>query len=45
MVNYWAGDPEEGLSSDCKVLYDASAISYLDLECLVFLAERLAEKL
>jgi len=45
MVNYWAGDPEEGLSSYCKVLYDASAISYLDLECLVFLAERLAEKL
>ena len=45
MINYWAGDPEDGLSSYCKVLYDASAISYLDLECLVFLAERFVEKL
>jgi len=45
MINYWAGDAEEGLSSYCKVLYDASAISYLDLECLVFLAERFVEKL
>ncbi|BAU23639.1 Fe-S cluster protein [Caldimicrobium thiodismutans] len=44
-VNYWEGDPEEGLPPSCKVLYDSSAITYLDLECLVFLAERLAEKL
>ncbi len=45
MINFWAGDPEDLLLPSCKILYDASAINYLDLECLVFLAERLTEKL
>jgi len=44
-ITFWRGDEEEGLPSSCKVLYNASALSYLDLECLVFCAERFAEKL
>jgi len=44
-INFWLGEEEEGLPSSCKVLYDASALAFLDLECLVFCAERLAEKL
>ncbi len=44
-VVFWEGDEEEGLPPSCKVLYDSSALSYLDLECLVFCAERFAERL
>jgi len=44
-ITFWRGDEEEALPSSCKVLYNASALSYLDLECLVFCAERFAEKL
>ncbi|MCS7149387.1 MAG: DUF3786 domain-containing protein [Caldimicrobium sp.] len=44
-ITFWEGDLEEGLSPSCKILYDQVALSYLDLECLVFCAERLVEKL
>lgn len=42
-VIFWAGDEEEGLSPSCKILYNEKALSYLDLECLVFCAERFYE--
>ncbi len=42
-VVFWAGDEEEGLSPSCKILYNKKALSYLDLECLVFCAERFYE--
>ncbi len=42
-VNFWDGDEEEGLPPSCKVLYNEKALSYLDLECLVFCAERFYE--
>lgn len=44
-VVFWAGDEEEGLPPSCKILYNAKALSYLDLECLVFCAERFYELL
>lgn len=44
-VVYWEGDPEDGLPPGGKVLYDRVALNYLDLECLVFSAERFAERL
>ncbi|MFN3504918.1 MAG: DUF3786 domain-containing protein [Caldimicrobium sp.] len=44
-INFWYGEAEENLPSSCKILYDRVAIDYLDLECLVFCAERFVEKL
>ncbi len=44
-ITYWAGDPEDNLEPSSKILYDEKAIHFLDLECLVFLAERFVEKL
>ncbi len=43
-VHFWHGDPEEGLSPEAKVLYDFRATEYLDLESLVFCAERFTER-
>ncbi len=43
-VYFWEGEPEEGLSSEAKILYDRKALVYLDLESLVFCAERLTER-
>ena len=40
---FWDEDPEEGFPARTKVLFDRSVINYLDLESLVFLAERFAE--
>ncbi len=44
-VVYWEGSEEEGLSPECKVLFDRNILDYLDLECLVFCVERFAERL
>ncbi len=44
-IVFWEGEEEEGLLPSCKVLYNAQALSYLDLECLVFCAERFYELL
>ncbi len=43
-VHFWKGEPEEGLSPEVKILYDVRATEYLDLESLVFCAERLTER-
>ncbi|HFC97941.1 MAG TPA: DUF3786 domain-containing protein [Thermosulfurimonas dismutans] len=43
-IYYWRGSPEEGLSPQVKVLYDLRATEYLDLESLVFCAERFTER-
>lgn len=43
-VYFWHGDPEEALSPEVKILYDSRATEYLDLESLVFCAERLVER-
>ncbi len=45
LLNFFEGDPEEGLSAEVKILFDQRATVYLDLESLVFCAERLVERL
>ncbi len=43
-VYFWHGEAEEGLSPEAKILYDLRATEYLDLESLVFCAERFTER-
>lgn len=43
LVLYWP--PEEGFASKCKVLFDATADRYLDVESLTFLIEGLAKNI
>lgn len=45
LLLFWDEDKEEGFDSQTKVLFDESALEYLDLESLTFVAEKLAEKL
>lgn len=42
---FWDAVPEEGFEARAKVLFDRSVTSYLDIESLVFLAERFADAL
>ena len=44
-LHFWAEAPEEGFAASVKVLFDARVLDFLDLESLVFTAERLAERL
>ncbi len=44
-VHYWEGAEEEGFDPKVKILFDQHVLDYLDLESLVFAAERLAERL
>ncbi|QJA06618.1 DUF3786 domain-containing protein [Thermosulfurimonas marina] len=43
-IHFWRGEAEEGLPGEVKILYDQQAPEYLDLESLVFCAERLVER-
>ena len=45
LLLFWDEDKEEGFDSQTKVLFDESALEYLDLEGLTFVAEKLAENL
>ena len=45
LLLFWDEDKEEGFESQTKVLFDESALEYLDLEGLTFVAEKLAENL
>ena len=42
---FWDHVPEEGFTARAKVLFDRSVTSYLDIESLVFLAEKFADVL
>ena len=42
---FWEEDPEVGIDEKVKVLFDHHVLDFLDLESLVFSAERLAERL
>ncbi len=42
---FWDEDNEEGFEAQTKVLFDAQAMEYLDLEGLTFVAEKLADHL
>jgi hypothetical protein len=43
-VPFWDEEPEEGFSARVKILFDRYVLDFLDLESLVFSAERLAER-
>jgi hypothetical protein len=42
---FWAAEPEDGFAAKVKVLFPANVLSFLDIESLVFSAERLAEQI
>ena len=42
---FWEEDPELGIEAKAKVLFDHNVLDFLDLESLVFTAERFAERL
>lgn len=42
---FWDEEPEDGFESRVKVLFDRHVLDYLDIESLVFAAERMAEYL
>ena len=42
---YWAEEPEDGFPAKVKILFDRQVMTFLDLESLIFSAERLADRL
>lgn len=42
-VHFWNSSLEDGFAAQAKVLFDAAAMRFLDIESLVFAAERMAE--
>jgi len=42
---FWEEDPDVGIEEKVKVLFDHNVLDFLDLESLVFSAERFAERL
>lgn len=42
---FWQEEPEDGFAAKVKILFDHHVLDFLDLESLVFSAERLAERL
>lgn len=42
---FWEKEPEDGFGAKAKVLFDYHVLDFLDLESLVFSAERFAERL
>lgn len=43
-ILFWEAEPEDGFPARIKVLFDRSALNFLDLESLVFSAERMADR-
>ena len=43
-VLFWAAEPEDGFAAQVKILYDRTALAFLDLESLVFSSERMADR-
>ena len=41
---FWDEEPEDGFESRVKVLFDEHVLDYLDIESLVFSAERMADR-
>ncbi len=44
-VHFWDEDQEDGFPPKVKVLFDERALDFLDIESLIFAAERMAETL
>jgi len=45
LVLFWDEEPEDGFAASTKILFDHKVMDFLDLESLVFAAERLADRL
>ncbi len=43
-VLFWEAEPDDGFDAKVKVLFDEHVMDFLDLESLVFAAERLADR-
>ncbi|MEW6428553.1 MAG: DUF3786 domain-containing protein [Thermodesulfobacteriota bacterium] len=43
-VHFWKSEPEDGFAARVKILFDRTATGFLDIESLVFCAERMAER-
>lgn len=44
-ILFWAAEPEEGFPARVKILFDHHILDFLDIESLVFSAERLTDRL
>lgn len=42
---FWDADTDDGFPAQIKVLFDSTVLDYLDIESLVFLGEKCAERL
>lgn len=42
---YWEAEPEDGFPAKVKILFDRQVSDFLDLESLIFSAERLADRI
>ena len=42
---FWEAEPEDGFAAKVKILFDHHVLDFLDLESLVFAAERMADRL
>lgn len=42
-LNFWDEDQDDGFEAEVKALFDKRALDFLDIESLIFAAERLAE--
>ncbi len=40
---FWAEEPEDGFEAKVKILFPANVLDFLDIESLIFTAERMAE--
>ncbi|WP_417911746.1 DUF3786 domain-containing protein [Candidatus Electronema sp. TJ] len=45
LLLFWNAEPEDGFAAKVKVLFDHHVLDFLDLESLVFTAERMADRL
>ncbi len=45
LLLFWEAEPEDGFAAKVKVLFDQHVLDFLDLESLVFAAERAADRL
>ena len=43
-VHFWDADEDDGFPASVKVLFDSNALEFLDIESLIFAAERMTEK-
>ena len=44
-VHFWDADEEDGFAAGVKILFDSNALEFLDIESLIFAAERMTEKI